>query len=96
MVVDEPRNEHNRGDEVAMTLLRQIKEGKPEAARSAGKAYYYARPIRTAKTCLACHGEPRGEPDPFFPQYTKNGWREGEVIGAVVARVAPAEPALSR
>ncbi|MFQ5804334.1 MAG: DUF3365 domain-containing protein, partial [Candidatus Methylomirabilales bacterium] len=51
--------------------------------------YYYAEPIKATKTCLPCHGEPRGEPDPLFPQYKKNGWRDGEIVGAVIARVAP-------
>jgi hypothetical protein len=27
----------------------------------------------------------------LFPQYKKNGWRDGEIVGAVVGRVAPAE-----
>ena len=91
MVVDEPRNEHNRGDEIAISLYHQIKDGKPSAAHRTQEAYYYAEPIKTGKACLACHGDPRGEPDPFFPQYKKNGWKEGEIIGAVVARVAQAQ-----
>ena len=44
--------------------------------------------IQAAKTCLACHGEPKGSPDPYFPEYSKNGWQEGQTVGAVVARVA--------
>ncbi len=90
MVVEEPRNEHNRGDRVALELLRAIQAGASRGERQEGDAYYYAEPIRTAKTCLVCHGQPRGEPDPFFPQYKKNGWRSGEVVGAVVARVGAA------
>ena len=90
MVVDEPRNEHNRGDEIALALYHQIRDGSLSAARRIPEAYYYGEPIKTGKACLVCHGEPRGEPDPFFPQYSKNGWKEGEIIGAVVARVAQA------
>ncbi len=91
MVVDEPRNPHNRGDNTALELLHQIQAGAPSAERSSPGAYYYAEPIKANKTCLPCHGEPKGEPDPVFAQFKKNGWRAGEVIGAVVARVTPKE-----
>ncbi len=57
--------------------------------RSSPEAYYYAEPIKATATCLPCHGEPKGEPDPAFPQFKKDGWRVGDIIGAVVARVAP-------
>jgi hypothetical protein len=90
MVVDSPRNPHNSGDQTAVELLAELKGGAAWAQRYTPSACYYAEPIKTARTCLLCHGEPSGQPDPFFPQYTKNGWREGEVIGAIVARVEPA------
>jgi len=89
MVVEDPRNPNNEADPTAMELLREIQAGLPSAERSGPDAYYYAEPIKTSKTCLPCHGEPKGEADPVFPQYEKNGWKEGEIIGAVVARVAP-------
>lgn len=89
MVVDEPRNPNNAGDATAVALFHEIRAGKHRAERSTRQACYYAEPIKAAETCLACHGGPRGEPDPFFPQYSKNGWQEGWIVGAVVARVAP-------
>ncbi|MFQ5801337.1 MAG: DUF3365 domain-containing protein [Candidatus Methylomirabilales bacterium] len=89
MVVEEPRNPHNRGDSIAHEVLREIQNGNPSAERSTPEAHYYAEPIKATKTCLPCHGEPRGEPDPLFPQYKKNGWRDGQIVGAVIARVAP-------
>jgi len=89
MVVDAPRNPHNAGDPTAIALLDEIKTGAPYAQRSTPAACYYAEPIKAAKTCLLCHGAPTGEPDPYFPQYKKNGWKKGEVIGAIVARVEP-------
>ncbi len=88
MVVDEPRNPNNRGDSTAVELLDDIKRGSAEAERATPEAYYYAEPIKATETCLPCHGEPKGEPDPMFPQYKKNGWRADEIIGAVTARVA--------
>ena len=88
MVVDEPRNPHNKGDETAIVMLNEIKTGKSCVTRRTAEAYYYAEPIIAKTTCLSCHGQPKGQPDPFFPQYKKNGWSEGEIIGAVVGRVA--------
>ena len=48
-------------------------------------------PIVATAGCLPCHGAPAGEPDPHFAEYKKNGWKAGEIVGAVVARVAPRE-----
>ncbi len=89
MVVENPRNPHNRGDAVALELLRTVQQGTQSAERSTGDAYYYSEPIRAKSWCLPCHGQPAGDPDPLFPQFKKDGWRDGDIIGAVVARVAP-------
>ena len=88
MVVDNPRNPHNRGDEVATALLAELRAGVTTAEESTNVAYYYAEPIQAKRACLYCHGDPKGAPDPFFPEYTKDGWHEGDIIGAVIARVA--------
>ena len=87
MVVDKPRNPHNVGDAIAVELLDDLRKGESHAERETKEAYYYAEPIRAAKTCLLCHGGPKGEPDPNFPMYKKEGWKAGEIIGAVVSRV---------
>lgn len=89
MVVDQPRNPNNRADEVAMNLLADLRSGVTSTQRNAPDAFYYAEPIIAKKACLYCHGAPKGDPDPYFPQYKKDGWQEGDIIGAVVARVAP-------
>lgn len=91
MVVDNPRNPNNQGDETASRLLAELRRGPTAVERLAKDAYYYAEPIRAKAWCLRCHGEPKGQPDPMFPKYTKDGWKDGDVIGAVVARVAPAK-----
>lgn len=88
MVVPEPRNSHNQGDATALELLSELQQGASSAERSTPDAYYYGEPIQAEAVCLRCHGEPAGEPDPNFPQYEKNGWREGDIVGAVIARVA--------
>ncbi len=92
MVVDNPRNPNNVGDAVAAALLSELRRGAPSAARKTADAVYYSEPIKATRTCLFCHGEPQGDPDPYFPEFTKDGWREGDIIGAVVARVAPRRP----
>lgn len=87
MVVDDPRNPNNRGDEVALELLAELRAGAETTERNSHDAYYYAEPIKAKAACMYCHGEPKGAPDPYFPQYEKDGWRDGEIIGAVVSRV---------
>lgn len=90
MVVDTPRNPRNRGDDVALNLLAEIRaDRKPHAERKTSEAYYYAEPIQAKASCLPCHGEPKGDPDPVFPQFQMDGWRVGDIVGAIVARVAP-------
>lgn len=91
MVVPEPRNPDNRGDATALELVSEMQGGAPFAQRSIPGAYYYGEPIKATTACLPCHGDPKGEPDPYFPKYKKNGWREGDIVGAVIARVAPEE-----
>jgi len=88
MVVDSPRNPNNKGDETSMLMFNELKAGKPHVSHRNATAFYYAEPIKAKLTCLTCHGQQKGQPDPFFPQYKKNGWGVGEVVGAVVGRVA--------
>jgi hypothetical protein len=89
MVVDNPRNPNNKGDEVALQLLAELRREAKAVERQTNGGYYYAEPIRAKAWCLRCHGEPKGKADPLFPKYTKDGWKDGEIVGAVVARVAP-------
>ena len=89
MVVDDPRNPNNRGDEVALELLAELRAGAATTERTSHDAYYYAEPIKAKAACMYCHGQPKGAPDPYFPQFEKDGWRDGEIIGAVISRVAP-------
>lgn len=87
MLVASPRNEKNRPDAVEAELLRKVvATGSPQAA-STKVAAYHARPIKAAEWCLRCHGTAAGDPDPVFPQFKKEGWKAGEVVGAAVARV---------
>jgi len=78
MVVPEPRNPNNQGDATALAMLAALRNGGDAVWRTNEGAHYYAEPIVAKAGCLPCHGAPAGEPDVH-----------GEVIGAVVARVAP-------
>lgn len=89
MVVEEPRNRHNFPDPTARALFEEIRRSSKSAERQTAEAYYYAEPIKAVEVCMDCHGTPRGKPDPVFPQYRLEGWKVGDVIGVVVARVAP-------
>jgi hypothetical protein len=91
MVVPEPRNPNNRGDPTALTMLAELQKGADSVWRTTADACYYGEPITAKAGCLSCHGTPAGEADPYFPQYKKNGWKAGEVVGAVIARVTPEE-----
>jgi hypothetical protein len=90
MVVPEPRNPNNRGDTIALELIDELAQGPSHVERDTGEAYYYGEPIVAKAGCLVCHGTPAGEPDPYFSQFSKNGWEPGQVVGGVVARVARA------
>ncbi len=93
MVVQDPRNDNNRGDSVALEMLHAIQDGSPSEERSRPEAYYYAEPIKATEVCLPCHGEPKGRPDPIFPEYEKDGWKPDDIVGAVISRVAPRQVA---
>lgn len=90
MVVPEPRNPNNRGDAIALELIDELARGTSHVERDTGEAYYYGEPIVAKAGCLVCHGTPAGDPDPYFSQFSKNGWEPGQVVGGVVARVARA------
>ena len=47
---------------------------------------HYARAVRLAEDCLACHGEPAGEKDPFG--YAKEGLKVGDLRGAFVVNAS--------
>lgn len=87
MVVAAPRNEANKPDPIEQQILEQVVRSGAPVAISTPDAAYHGRPIKVAEWCLRCHGEPKGEPDPIFPKYKREGWKLKEVIGAATARV---------
>jgi hypothetical protein len=87
MAVREPRNEKNKPDAVETELLAEVLRTGQPASRSTAQHAYHARPIKAVAWCMRCHGLPKGGRDPIFPKFRKEGWSEGEVIGAATARV---------
>ena len=61
-------------------------QGYAEATDVKGKkAVRYLQPLYIAKSCLACHGDPKGELD--IAGRAKEGYQEGELRGAVSVTV---------
>jgi hypothetical protein len=87
MVVKEPRNKNNVPDAIEAALLEKVVGTQQPAALLTTEAAYHARPIKSADWCLRCHGDPRGDPDPIFPQFKKEGWKSGVIVGIAVAKV---------
>ena len=87
MVVPNPRNPKNRGDKASLEVLKELQKGKFTVNYETKDAYYYGEPIIANKGCLECHGTPKSDPDPHFPEYKKDGWKPGEIIGGVISRV---------
>jgi hypothetical protein len=70
-------------------MISDLKQDKIKSVeRDLTDAYYYAEPIVVTKACLECHGNPKGVPDPHFPEYQLEGWKVDEIIGGAVSRVA--------
>jgi general secretion pathway protein A len=46
-----------------------------------GRTLRVVMPIYYQKDCLACHGEPKGDLD--ISGYPKEGYREGDLAGAI-------------
>lgn len=91
MVRREPRNPNNLGDSISLVMLTELQTGAQFAERKTPNAYYYGEPIKAKAGCLVCHGAPKGDPDPLFPMYKMEGWQVGDIIGGIIARVAPEE-----
>ena len=78
-----------REREVLTRFTRKDFDGNPFGEYTTmGKqpVYRYYDPIRLLKPCLACHGDPKGEPDKLG--FKKDGLQTGDVIGMISVAVA--------
>lgn len=93
---DKYRNPQNQPDAFERKALAKFAAtgwekgtGYAEAAQQDGKKVVrYLQPLYVAKPCLTCHGDPKGELD--ISGRAKEGYREGELRGAVSVSVPAA------
>lgn len=90
----EPRNIHNAPDPYETAALMQFAE-HPEQSEyyrfvddENGSVFRYVSAMKVTENCVECHGQPKGELDPTG--YEKEGWRTGDLAGAVSV-VVPTE-----
>jgi methyl-accepting chemotaxis protein len=87
-----PRNAKNQPDEFDRRALeafqrdRGLTEYSERAAENGEEYMRFAQPVRLTRDCLLCHGDPKGEKDPFG--YAKEGMKEGDLRGAFVVRAS--------
>ena len=93
-----PRNIYNTPDAYEAAAIEGfLAEGGPDEAwgfetEEDQQVFRYVRAMDVSEDCIECHGEPAGEID--ATGYPKEGWKAGDVAGAVSV-VVPADTALS-
>ncbi len=63
-----------------------LKEYSERRVENGEDVMRYAQPVRLKEDCLACHGDPAGEKDPFG--YAKEGMKAGDLKGAFATRAS--------
>ncbi|MGB8012833.1 MAG: methyl-accepting chemotaxis protein, partial [Terriglobales bacterium] len=87
-----PRDPKNRPGEIDRRALQAFEKDSAlpeyyEPVVENGKGVlYYAQPVRLTEDCLACHGSPAGEKDPFG--FVKEGMKAGDLAGAFVVNAS--------
>ncbi len=93
-----PRNIYNTPDAYEAAAIEGfLVEGGPDEAwgfetEEDQQVFRYVRAMDVSEDCIECHGEPAGEID--ATGYPKEGWKVGDVAGAVSV-VVPADSALA-
>ena len=87
-----PRNAKNQPDDFERQALDNfqrdpsLKEFSERRVENGEDVMRYAQPVRLTADCLACHGGPVGEKDPFG--YAKEGMKAGDLCGAFSVRAS--------
>jgi methyl-accepting chemotaxis protein len=90
-----PRNPANEPDPFerraleAFTRDTQLQEYSERDTDNGQEVMRYAQPVRTTQDCLFCHGDPKGEKDPFGKE--KEGMQVGELRGAFTVKASVAD-----
>jgi general secretion pathway protein A len=93
-----PRNANNKPDEQEEQALLAIQKSHPRVGdhvieqQLPNNALRILLPLFYSKPCLACHGKPKGELD--LSGYEKEGFKEGDLGGAISVMVATDNPLL--
>lgn len=88
-----PRNPRNKPDEFEAKMLDKFadptypRQGEKILSEvvDGGRAVRVMLPLYYGKSCLACHGEPKGEKD--VSGYAKEGRKEGDLGGAISVKL---------
>lgn len=89
-----PRNRHNEPDEYEREALESFAENETQdeyygfTQFEGEDVFRYVSAMKVEESCLECHGQPEGEIDPTG--YEKEGWKTGDLAGAVSV-VVPTE-----
>ncbi len=79
------RNTYNKPDDFEKNKLAQMEASSyPKGqmiTEMAGQNYRVMKPIYIKKSCLVCHGDPKGSKD--VAGRTKEGYKEGDLRGAI-------------
>ena len=92
-----PRNIYNAPDAYEAAAIEgfladgDVDEAWGYQTEDGQQVFRYVRAMDVSADCIECHGEPAGEIDPTG--YPKEGWKTGDVAGAVSV-VVPATSAL--
>ncbi len=90
----QPRNAKNQADAFERRALEKfqqdpsLKEYSERASVDGKEVMRYMQPVRLTEDCLACHGGPAGEKDPYG--HAKEGLKTGDLRGGFSV-TAPAE-----
>ncbi|MCW5799452.1 MAG: DUF3365 domain-containing protein [Nitrospira sp.] len=86
------RNANNKPDSFEEEHMKELSEASFERNKETviskvdgGNSVRVLLPLFYEKTCLSCHGEPKGERD--ISGYSKEGGREGELGGAISVKI---------
>ena len=91
----QPRNPKNEPDEYETSVLKWL-SGRPSAEAyvseltNHGQTLRVVMPLYYVTACLACHGEPKGDLD--ISGYPKEGYREGDLAGAITVTAPLTRP----
>ncbi len=92
---DKFRNPANKPDDFELAAIKKLQANPDNGYIEGfeGENYLYSQPLKVAKSCLKCHGDPKDAPKAVIDKYgSKNafGYKVGEVRGVITVKVPTA------